>query len=74
MQHIYFFFTCLNFELTSSKDLWTKLAQCAGKVLYFPKSLYRGIWEMNWYRHPYSESRFLFSVSYLNAFHRFSRE
>ena len=26
---------------------------------------------MNWYRHPYSESRFLLSVPYFNVFHCF---
>ena len=27
---------------------------------------------MNWYRHPYSESRFLLSVPYFNVFIGFS--
>ena len=26
---------------------------------------------MNWYRHLYSESRFLLSVPYFNVFHKF---
>ena len=29
---------------------------------------------MNWYRHPYSESRFLLSVPYFNVFHWFFKE
>ena len=29
---------------------------------------------MNWYRQPYSESRFLHSVPYYNVFHRFFKE
>ena len=29
---------------------------------------------MNWYRHLYSESRFLLSVPYFNVFHWFSKK
>ena len=29
---------------------------------------------MNWYRHPYSESRFLLSVPSFNVFHWFFKE
>ena len=29
---------------------------------------------MNWYRHPFSESRFLLSVPYFNNFHWFFKE
>ena len=29
---------------------------------------------MNWYRHPYSESRLLLAVPYFNVFHRFFKE
>ena len=29
---------------------------------------------MNWYRHPYSESRFLLSVPNFNVFHWFLKE
>ena len=29
---------------------------------------------MNWYRHPYSESRFLRSVPYFNVFHWFFKD
>ena len=29
---------------------------------------------MNWYRHPYSESRILLSVPYSNVFHWFFEE
>ena len=29
---------------------------------------------MNWYRHPYSESRFLLSVAYFNVFHWYIKE
>ena len=29
---------------------------------------------MNWYRHPYNESKFLLSVPYFNVFHWFCKE
>ena len=38
MQHnILFFFACLNFELTSPKDLWTKVAAMRRKGVVFAK-------------------------------------
>ena len=33
MQHNIFVFACLNFELTSSKDLWTRVAAMKRKGL-----------------------------------------
>ena len=35
------------------RELLMKVAEIRLKVIFRPKCLYSGLWEINWYRHPY---------------------